>query len=52
MFVGHVDGRPTTYPTKCHNEGDEKPTPVIEAIRRHFHLTEEHGITDKEFYGG
>ena len=31
---------------------DEKPTPVIEAIRRHFHLTEEHGITDKEFYGG
>ena len=25
MFVGYVDGRKVTYPTKCHNEGDEKP---------------------------
>ena len=50
MFVGYVDGRLATYPTKCHNEGQEKPVPVIEAIRRHFHLTEEYGISDKEFY--
>jgi hypothetical protein len=50
MFVGYVDGRLVTSPTKCHNEGDEKPTPVIEAIRRHFHLTEEYGISDKQFY--
>ncbi len=52
MFVGFVDGRMVTYPTKCHNEGDEKPVPVIESIRRHFHLTEEHGITDEQFYSG
>jgi hypothetical protein len=31
MFVGIVNGRTVTYPTKCHNEGDEKPVPVIEA---------------------
>ena len=52
VFVGYIDGRLVAYPTKCHNEGDEKPTPVIEAIRRHFHLTEEHGVTDKQFYSG
>ncbi|MGO8746174.1 MAG: hypothetical protein ACLQNE_09310 [Thermoguttaceae bacterium] len=50
MFVGYVDGRKVTYPTKCHNEGDEKPIPVIDAIRRAFHLTEEHGVSDKDFY--
>jgi hypothetical protein len=52
MFVGYVEKRLVTYPTKCHNEGQEKPVPVIEAIRRHFHLTEEFGISDKEFYSG
>jgi hypothetical protein len=52
MFLGYVDGRLVTYPTKCHNEGQEKPVPVIEAIRRHFHLTVEYGISDKEFYSG
>ncbi len=52
MFVGYVHGRLVTYPTKCHNEGDEKPVPVIEAIRRAFHLTEEHGVSDRDFYGG
>jgi hypothetical protein len=51
MFIGIVQGRRTTYPTKCHNEGDEKPVPVIEAIRRTFLLREEDGITDEEFYG-
>jgi hypothetical protein len=51
MFVGVVDGRIVRYPTKCHNEGDEKPIPVVEAIRRVFHLTEEHGVTDDDFYG-
>ena len=51
MFVGVVDGVITRYPTKCHNEGDPKPKGVIRAIRRHFHLTEEDGIADKDFYG-
>jgi hypothetical protein len=51
MFMGFVDGRLVTYPTKCHHEGDEKPTPVIEAIRRAFHLTEQFGVSDKDFYG-
>jgi hypothetical protein len=50
MFVGFVEGRKVTYPTKCHNEGDEKPVPVINAIRRAFHLTEEHGVSDADFY--
>ena len=50
MFLGYVEGRLVTFPTKCHNEGDEKPVPVIEAIRRAFHLTEEHGVADREFY--
>jgi hypothetical protein len=49
-FVGYVAGRKIVYPTKCHNEGMEKPVPVIEAIRRRFHLTEEYGVTDEEFY--
>ena len=51
MFVGIVNGRRTTYPTKCHNEGDDKPIPVIEALRRAFRIAEEDGITDEEFYG-
>ncbi len=51
MFVGIVASRKVTYPTKCHNEGDEKPVPVIEAIRRAFQLTEEHQVADEEFYG-
>lgn len=51
MFVGVVEGQVVRYPTKCHSEGQEKPVPVIEAIRRRFHLTEEHGVTDQDFYG-
>ncbi len=51
MLMGYVDGRLVTFPTKCHSEGDEKPVPVIEAIRRAFHLTDEYGISDREFYG-
>jgi hypothetical protein len=51
MFVGVVNGRKITYPTKCHNEGDDKPIPVIEAIRRAFSLTEDDGISDETFYG-
>ena len=50
MFAGVVGRRVQRYPTKCHNEGDTKPKGVIRAIRRHFHLTEEDGITDKDFY--
>jgi len=51
MFVGIVNGRVERIPTRCHNEGDEKPVAVIESIRRRFNLTKEHGITDKQFYG-
>jgi len=50
MLKGYVHARLVTYPTKCHSEGDEKPVPLIEAIRRAFHLTEEDGVSDKEFY--
>jgi hypothetical protein len=50
MFMGFVGGHLVTYPTKCHNEGDEKPIPVIDALRRAFHLTEEFGVSDKDFY--
>jgi hypothetical protein len=52
MFVGLVDGRIVRYPTKCHNEGDMKPIPVINAIRRTFHLTESFGVSDESFYEG
>jgi hypothetical protein len=31
------------FPTKCHNEGEDKPVAVIEAVRRAFHLSEEPG---------
>jgi hypothetical protein len=50
MFAGVVNGVITRYPTKCHGEGDIKPKGVVHAIRRHFHLTEEHGVTDEDFY--
>jgi hypothetical protein len=52
IFSGMVNGKLVRYPTKCHNEGDEKPIPVINAIRRAFGLTEENGVTDEEFYDG
>jgi hypothetical protein len=51
MFVGVVDGAVTRMPTKCHNEGDDKPRAVIRSIRRTFKLTEADGVTDEEFYG-
>src|SRR5947209_17150693 len=41
MLVGVVERKVLRYPTRCHNEGDEKPRAVIRAIRRHFKLTEE-----------
>lgn len=50
MFVGVVNGKIERIPTKCHNEGDEKPKAVIKAIRRRFRLTEADGVSDKEFY--
>jgi hypothetical protein len=51
MFQGVVDGRLVHYPTKCHSEGDDKPIAVVEAIRRAFRLTENDGVSDREFYG-
>ena len=50
-WVGIVEGRIERYPTKCHSEGDMKPKGVIKAIRRRFKLTEDDGVTDKDFYG-
>ncbi len=50
MFVGVVGGRVIHHPTRCHNENDEKPIPVINAIRRAFRLTEDDGIKDNDFY--
>lgn len=51
MFVGVVDGRIIRYPTKCHNEGDDKPFQVVKAIRRAFKLTKADGVADDDFYG-
>jgi hypothetical protein len=51
MFVGVVDGKITRLPTRCHNEGDDKPAAVIRSIRRHFKLTEGDGVPDADFYG-
>lgn len=51
MFEGVVDGRVVRYPTRCHSESEEKPVPVIEAIRRAFGLTSERGVSDEDFYG-
>lgn len=50
MLVGVVAGAVQRYPTKCHSENDEEPLPVIEAIRRRFNLTKEHGVSDDDFY--
>ncbi len=51
MFEGVVDGKIVRYPTKCHSENEEKPVPVIEAIRRAFKLTPDRGVSDEDFYG-
>jgi hypothetical protein len=51
MFYGIVAGIIVRFPTKCHGEGDLKPIPVINAIRRAFRLTEIDGVSDDEFYG-
>jgi len=51
LFVGVVNGQIHRYPTKCHGEGDTKPVPVINAIRRKFKITESDGVTDDNFYG-
>ena len=50
MLMRIVDGHPLRIPTRCHNEGDEKPRAVIRSIRRRLKLTEADGVTDREFY--
>ncbi len=50
MFVGVVGGKIVRLPTKCHNEGDEKPYQVVKSIRRHFKLTKLDGVSDRDFY--
>ncbi|MEX1042870.1 MAG: hypothetical protein WDZ51_19710 [Pirellulaceae bacterium] len=51
LLVRIIDGVKHSFPTKCHNEGDEKPRGVISAIRRKLRLTSEDGVTDEAFYG-
>jgi len=51
MLVGIVAGKVIRLPTRCHNEGDQKPVGVIRSIRRHFKLTEQDGVKDEDFYG-
>jgi hypothetical protein len=50
MLARVINGRVIRLPTKCHNEGDEKPRPVIKSIRRHFKLTVADGVSDRDFY--
>ena len=51
MFSAVIEGRPNRYPVKCHNENQEFSRSIVAAIRRRFELTEEHGISDDNFYG-
>lgn len=51
MLCRAIRGRELRYPTKCHNEGDEKPKAVVRAIRRALGLTAEDGVSDEQFYG-
>jgi hypothetical protein len=50
LLVRVVDGVSLSIPTKCHNEGDQKPKAVIRAIRRRLKLTSEDGVSDHDFY--
>ena len=38
IFHPHVNGRPESYPIKCHNEGDDIRIGHLSAIRRRFKL--------------
>ena len=51
LLVRIVGGTKLCIPTKCHNEGDQKPRAVIGAIRRRLKLTPDDGVSDKQFYG-
>jgi hypothetical protein len=51
MLARTMGGSIVRLPTKCHNEGDDKPVGVIRSIRRHFKLTPADGVSDREFYG-
>jgi hypothetical protein len=51
MLARIIDGHVIRYPTRCHSSNDEKPRGVIRAIRRHFKLTSDDGVSDDEFYG-
>jgi hypothetical protein len=50
LLVGYVEGHKRSYPIKCHKESEVKPIPVVQAVRRAFNLTAEHGVSDDEFY--
>jgi hypothetical protein len=50
MFSGTVEGKPVSYPLPT-NTNDVSQN-YVRAIRKKFHLTEQHGISDKDFYGG
>ena len=46
-----MDSAGNKYPIPARREGEDIPRTYIEGARRKFHLTPEHGISDKEFYG-
>ena len=45
----HPDGR--RFPIPAHSENDDIYRTYIEAARRAFSLTSQHGVSDEEFYG-
>ena len=50
MLCRMVEGRLEQFPIRCHSENEEKPRAVIKALRRRLGLTEEDGVSDREFY--
>ena len=51
LLIRIVGSSKLSFPTKCHNEGDQKPRAVVAAIRRKLQLTSRDGVSDKQFYG-
>lgn len=50
MFVGEVDGRPTSYTVPTSR--DMVLTCYLRGIRKRFHLTANDGVSDESFYNG
>lgn len=46
----YPDGTKRSIPVTCHGENYVIGVGLVKAIRRRFALTEQHGISDREFY--